>query len=191
MGFPTNLFLPGYATALDRSGARSPILFDAVQPELNQVVRFESSAGPSISLLEFDSEQVINFVESAVYDSGLAPVGSELERDVCVGLDGCLHFEACARRRYIIQYGPFATQASRFGLPLNVDKISAKIPVFFSSLLHKCMYRQIKWMVYSYPSSRSQEPGARSRIPSVRFQFACLCTTYSGFLLLASAIQKP
>jgi hypothetical protein len=144
MAVPTNFFLSGYATAWTPSCAGLPGLFDAMQPELDQVVWFEFSAGPSISLLEFDSEQVIQFIESAVLDAGLAPVSSELKRDECIGLDGVLHFKACARRRYITQYGPFATQASRFGLPLNLYEISAKIPVFFSFLLHECMYRQIK-----------------------------------------------
>jgi hypothetical protein len=57
----------------------SSFLFDAMQSELDQVVRFESSAGPSVALLELNPEQVIHFVECAVLDAGLTLVGRELE----------------------------------------------------------------------------------------------------------------
>jgi hypothetical protein len=153
--FPVGLF-DGFeqGVAPDHS-----FLFDTMQSELDQVVRFESSAGPSVAVLELDSEQVIQFVEGAVFDAGLAPVGSEFERNDGVGRDRFVHFETRTRRRYVSEYSPFTAQLSGFRLPLNFDKVSAKIPVLLSFSLHDSMYRQIRWMVYSYRSMRRAENG--------------------------------
>jgi hypothetical protein len=128
------------------------------------MTRFEFSAGPSVALFELDSDQVIQLVECAVSDAGLAPVGRECEGNDGVGGDGLFHFQARARRRYVSQNCPFAAQTSGFRFPLNLYKISAEIPVFLSFSLHDSMYRQIKWMVYSYPAMMRMQLGGASRI---------------------------
>ena len=63
-----------------------------MQPELDQVAGFKSSAGPSVALLKLDSDQIIQLVECAVPDAGLAPVGREFERNEGVGRDRLFHF---------------------------------------------------------------------------------------------------
>ncbi len=66
------------------------------QAELYQVFRFESAAGPAISLLELNSKQVICLFEFAVFYAGLTAIAFELKRDDGIGRNRLFKLEACA-----------------------------------------------------------------------------------------------
>jgi hypothetical protein len=164
MAARTNLFLSRFSNVFDPPEApESLTLFDAAQSELDQMLGFESSAGPSVALFEFDSDEVIHLVESAVPDAGLATVVRELKGYHRVRRDRLFHLQTRARRRYVPEYCPIAAHTSGSRLPLNFYKISAQVPVFLSFSLHDCMYRQIGKRVYSTMIPGSKNPESRSR----------------------------
>ena len=99
------------------------------------MVRLEPAAGPSVSLFELNAKQKFHFVKSAVFDTSLAMIRSELEGHNGVGRNRRLNFQAGARWGDVLQNRPLAIGWTELGIPLNLHKIGAKVSIF-SSLRH-------------------------------------------------------
>jgi hypothetical protein len=67
-----------------RSGIRNQelkglaVLAHLAQAKLDQMLGFESAAGPTISILKLDSKEVVGFCKFAIFYSGLAVFALEL-----------------------------------------------------------------------------------------------------------------
>jgi len=79
---------------------------DLAHAELDQVIGLKFAARPAISLLELDSEEIVDLDEFAVFDTSRAAVIRELDFDNGIGRDGLFNFKAGPRSRNIFQNGP-------------------------------------------------------------------------------------
>jgi hypothetical protein len=70
--------------------------FYFAQPELYQVPGLEFSAGPAITLLELDTEEIIIVVRFAILYPCLTVVAFKLKRNEGIGLNWLLYNETCA-----------------------------------------------------------------------------------------------
>jgi hypothetical protein len=109
---------------------------DLAEAELNQVLRFESAARPSVSLLKLDANQIIRFFEFAVFYSGLTAVAFELQRNNGIGRDGLFEFKTCTRSGDIFQNCPFTARRTEFRFPLHFNQIRTKFSLFSSFSSH-------------------------------------------------------
>ncbi len=109
---------------------------DSAQAKLNQMLGLKPAARPAVSLFKLNTQQVIHFVELAVFYASLAAITFELKRHDCFGWYRFFDFETCAGWRNILQDRPFAVKGAGLRFPLNSNKISAEFSVFSSFVCH-------------------------------------------------------
>lgn len=120
----------------ERMWCESSAFGDFAYSELNQMIGFELAAGPAVSLLKLNSEQIACFCKLAVFDSSLTAVLRELKRNDCVGGYGFFKSNACARSRNIFQDCPLTSSRSGRFHPLHFHEISAKLSILLSIRPH-------------------------------------------------------
>ncbi len=100
------------------------------------MIGFELEAGPAVSLLKLNSDQIVCFCKLAVFSSSLTAVLRELESDDCVGGYGFFKSDACTRSGNIFQDCPLTSSRSGPFLPLHFYEISTKLSILLSIRPH-------------------------------------------------------
>jgi hypothetical protein len=104
------------------------------------MVRLELAPGPTISMLELNSKQIVDLGEFAVFDAGLAAVICKLERNNRIGWNRILDFKTGARWGNVFQHSPLTPGGAGFRIPLNLDQVGAKLSLFVFSPLGSHRY---------------------------------------------------
>ena len=111
------------------------VLAHLAQAKLDQMLGFESAAGPTISILKLDSKEVVGFCEFAIFYSGLAVFALELQRYQGIERNRLLDFQARAGCANVFQDSPLTAGGTEFRLPLHLYQVRAKLSIIFSSVI--------------------------------------------------------
>jgi len=111
------------------------VLAHLAQAKLDQMLGFESAAGPTISLLKLDSKEVVGFFKFAIFYAGLAVFALELQGYQGIERNRLLDFEARAGCANVFQDSPLTAGGPEFRLPLYLYQVCAKLSIIFSSFI--------------------------------------------------------
>jgi hypothetical protein len=100
------------------------------------MIRSKPAAGPAITLLKLNAQQIVDLVELTVFYASLTMIALKLQGNNSIRRDRGVDFKACARRGNVFENSPFTANGTGFRFPLDFDQIGAKLSIFQPFVFH-------------------------------------------------------